>query len=405
MVRDMTVNTTDEWSAREYLGTHPWINFNLDIRRFNHKSWLMFGEAESKCNHIAGIPLRPEVAHKLHVVYLSKGIHGTAAIEGNSLSVDEVEARVEGGLTLPPSREYLGTEIDNIVDACNDIVNDIIKGQPQVLTPDRIKEFNRRILNDLPLKEGVVPGAVRDHSVGVASYRGAPAEDCEYLLEELCTWLASFDQLIEEHEELRFALVVLKAVLAHLYIAWIHPFGDGNGRTARLIEFELMVQAGIPLPAAHLLSDHYNRTREMYYLELDKTSRGEFPIEPFVQYALRGFVDELREQLGMIRESQMEVTWENYVHSFFHDQETPAKRRQKHLVLDMPVGEVVPFGKLRDVSSRIMSEYNTKTSKTVSRDVNALVRGRLLRRVKGGLIANRDVIKAFLPLKNTDGPV
>ncbi len=32
----------------------------------------------------------------------------------------------------------------------------------------------------------------------------------------------------------RVAAAILRAVLAHLYIAWIHPFGDGNGRTARL---------------------------------------------------------------------------------------------------------------------------------------------------------------------------
>lgn len=397
--------SAEVWTQRQYLRTHPWINFALDVSKFAHKTWLMLGEAESKCNHVAGVPLRPEVARKLHMVYLSKGIHGTAAIEGNTLSVEEVEARVEGELDLPPSREYLGREIDNIVDACNHIVSDVVAGHSRSLTPERIKQFNRRILDGLPLKEGVVPGEVRTHSVGVANYRGAPPEDCDYLLAELCAWLERIDQQIEEQEELRFTLVVMKAILAHLYIAWIHPFGDGNGRTARLIEFELMVQAGIPLPAAHLLSDHYNRTREMYYLELDKTSRGNFPLEPFVQYALRGFVDELREQLGVIREEQMEVTWENYVHSHFRDHETPARRRQKHLVLDMPNQTAVAIGKLREVSTRVALEYNGKTAKTVTRDVNALVAAGLLRRVRGGVMANRDVIKAFLPVKSPDGHV
>ena len=45
---------------------------------------------------------------------------------------------------------------------------------------------------------------------------------------------------------------ILKATLAHLYIAWIHPFGDGNGRTARLVEFMLLSRAGVPSPSAHL---------------------------------------------------------------------------------------------------------------------------------------------------------
>ncbi len=68
---------------------------------------------------------------------------------------------------------------------------------------------------------------------------------------------------------MRFAVTVAKAVLAHLYIAWIHPFADGNGRTARLVEFQILAQSGlIPLPAANLLRDHYNKTRDRYYAEL-----------------------------------------------------------------------------------------------------------------------------------------
>ena len=390
---------TNPGATQRYRKTHPWITFKADLTSFAYPTWLLMGEAESKCHHIAGVPLRPEIAEKLHEVYLSKGIHGTVSIEGNTLSEEEVLRRVAGDLKLPPSREYLGREIDNIVAACNVIVADVVAGRTLSLTKDRIEDFNRRILEGLPLKEGVVPGQIRDHSVGVAGYLGAPAEDCEYLLERLCTWLDDIDREAAGQEHLRFSLVILKAVMAHLYIAWIHPFGDGNGRTARLIELQLMVQAGVPLPAAHLLSNHYNRTREMYYRELEKTSRGDYPVEPFLRYALQGFVDELGEQLDVIRDQQMEVTWENYVHTNFRDQETPAKRRQKHLVLDMPRDQAVPTNKLRQVSPRVMAEYQGKTTKTVTRDVNALVGFGLLRRTRGGVIANRDLIKAFLPVR------
>lgn len=54
---------------------------------------------------------------------------------------------------------------------------------------------------------------------------------------------------------------IFKAVVAHLYLAWIHPVGDGNGRTARLVEFQILLSSGVPSPAAHLLSNHYNQTR------------------------------------------------------------------------------------------------------------------------------------------------
>ncbi|MGH8930722.1 MAG: Fic family protein [Egibacteraceae bacterium] len=384
--------------ARTYEQTHPWIDFRFDPRRLSPLTWKLLGEAESKCQHVAGVPLRPEVAKQLHTIYLSKGIHATTSIEGNTLSEQQVLARIEGRLQLPKSREYLGREVDNILEACNGIVHDVVSRRPLQLTPDRVNEFNRTVLEDLEVEEGVIPGVVRSHSVGVARYLGAPPEDCEYLLARLCEWLGGPDFDPQSSEE-AFTAALLKAVLAHLYIAWIHPYGDGNGRTARLIEFQLLVQAGVPLPAAHLLSDHYNTTRSRYYHELDKTSKPPFPVHRFVHYALEGFVDELRQQLHVIREHQMDVTWENYVHEIFRDQETKARMRQKHLALDLPKAEVVPAAQVPLLSPRLAAEYAGKGSKTVTRDINALQTMNLIRRAPDGIIANRELIMAFLPLK------
>jgi len=387
---------------RTYEESHPWINFRLDVRRLPWQIWLMLGEAESKCQHVAGVPLKPGVAMRLNQIYLSKGIHGTTSIEGNTLSEDEVLALVQGAdLGLPKSREYQAREVENILAAYNSIQEDVVKGRPLELTPERIKHFNLMVLDGLETEDWVVPGECRTRSVGVLNYRGAPAEDCEHLLDQMCIWLGSkeFHADGEERDErLRFTMVTLKAILAHLYIAWIHPFGDGNGRTARLIEFQLLVQAGLPMPAAHLLSDHYNLTRDRYYLELQKTSRKPYDLTDFIGYALQGFIDGLRDQLGHIREQQMQVTWENYVHDQFHET-TPSRTRQKHLVLDLPEdGTPVPRSKLTNLSPRLAVAYNDKGSKTLTRDLNALLGRNLVRRAKGGIVANREIIRAFLPL-------
>lgn len=380
---------------RKYEETHPWISFEIDLRKLSHLTWLLLGEAESKCQHVAGVPLRPEVARQLSAVYLSKGVHGTTSIEGNTLSEDEVLRRVEGDLPLPPSLEYLGRELDNIIKACNDIVADVIERVPMELTRGRLEHFNALVLDGLDLEEGVVPGRMRDHSVAVAKYRGAPAEDCAHLIDRMCGWL---NGLKIDDEDLTFTLAILKAILAHLYIAWIHPFGDGNGRVARLIEFQLLVQAGIPIPAAHLLSDFYNKTRDAYYRELDRTSRPPYPVERFIHYAIRGFVDELREQLDVIREEQLRVTWENFVHDQFRDADTPARRRQKHIVLDLTEHKKpMPASKLPELSPRVAVGYAGKSAKTVSRDINDLEKRKLIRRTRGGLVANVDLIRAFLP--------
>ncbi|MHB0981483.1 MAG: Fic family protein [Thermoleophilia bacterium] len=384
---------------RDYQSTHPWIRFEADLRQLQHETWMLLGEARSKCEHIAGVPLLPETAKRLYKVYLSKGVHATTAIEGNTLSEEEVQQRVDGTLELSKSRAYLGVEVDNIIAACNEIVADVYSGRSLELTPERVKHFNHQVLQGLELEEGVIAGTCRAHNVGVGRYRGVPYQDCEFLLERLCHWLNSLT--LDDHSSgMQFALAVLKAILAHVYIAWIHPFGDGNGRTARLIEVQLLMQSGFfPMPSAFVLSNHYNQTRDKYYRELDKSSRTGGELQSFIDYAVQGLVDGLREQLHVIRTQQLGVTWQNYVHEMFRDQDTPAARRRKHLVLDMPDG-AVSRSELMFVSARVAQAFAEKGEKTLTRDLNALERLNLIIRLgRGSYQANRDTILAFLPPK------
>src|SRR5215216_5552812 len=97
----------------DYQASHPWLTFTFKLDRLGPTDWMNLGEAWSKCDHIAAVPLQPWIANQLHSVYLAKGAHATTQIEGNTLSEDEVRLRVEGDLELPLSQEYLGTEIDN----------------------------------------------------------------------------------------------------------------------------------------------------------------------------------------------------------------------------------------------------------------------------------------------------
>ena len=389
------MNTTAE---REYLQTHPWISFRLDLRRIPHALWALFGEARSKCEHVAGTPLRPETQMELHQMFLAKGVLATTAIEGNTLSEEEVRLHLEGRLELPPSREYLAKEIDNVVRACNGIASDIFEGNLQPLSVDVISGFNAMILDGLELEDPtVVPGEIRKKPVGVARYRGAPHEDCDFLLERLCDWLNSPEFTVVDRE-LSLVYAIIRAVIAHIYVAWIHPFGDGNGRTARLVEFRILVASGVPTPAAHLLSNHYNHTRAEYYRQLDAASRSGGDIVPFMAYAARGFVDGLRDQLEIVRRQHHSDVWTNFVHDRFKDRDTPADRRKRHLVLDLTAhGAPVPVGKLRELSPRLASAYAAKTSRTLSRDVNELVEMGLIAKQPAGYVARTDVILAFLP--------
>lgn len=387
---------------RTFERTHAWISYRCDLGKAGAALWLALGEAASKCEHISQVPLRPATAQALHQLYLAKGAAATTAIEGNTLSEEEVLKAVEGRLVVPPSKQYLKQEVENIIAACNSISNQVAAGTLPALSAALFRAYNRQVLDQLPVKDDVKPGELRTHSVIVGNvYRGAPAEDCPYLIDRLCEWLNGPD--FQAPESLGpgapTVYAILRSVVAHLYLAWIHPFGDGNGRTARLLEFHILLSAGVPSPAAHLFSNHYNQTRADYYQQLDYASKSGGDIVPFVGYAVRGLVDGLREQLEKIWEQQWDVVWRNFVHERFQSRNSPTAARQRHVALDLgDGGESVEVGKVAELTPRLAKAYAGKTAKTLQRDLNALVEMGLIVRDGRKVRARREVILAFLPL-------
>ena len=384
---------------KTYERTHTWISFQIDLKTAAPDFWLLLGEAVSKCDHLSRVPLRPSTARLLHQQYLAKGVAATTAIEGNTLSEAEVLKAVEGKLEVPPSMEYLKQEVDNIIAACNSISDALAGSKLGAVTPQLLARYNKQVLSGLPEKADVVPGKLRDHSVVVGRvYRGAPAEDCEYLLGRLCDWLSGPSFAPPQSQAAIYAII--KAILAHLYVAWIHPFGDGNGRTARLIEFHILLAAGIPSPAAHLLSNHYNQTRTEYYRQLDYSSKSGGDVLPFLMYAVQGFVDGLRAQIDFVWAQQLDVVWRNYVHELFKGRTTAGDLRQRDLALDLgKKRDWVPLSDIALLTPRLAQAYATKTPKTLQRDLKVLEDLDLILRETRRVRAHREVINAFLPLK------
>jgi Fic family protein len=380
---------------RTYEKTHPWLTFSADLSRSPHNLWLMLGECQSKCEHIKNAPILPATADELLQIYLAKGTLGTTAIEGNTLTEQEVRAHLQGKLTLPPSKEYLGREIDNIISGCNGVLNNIREGlTPPPLNVEEIKIVNRLVLNGLTTEDHVRPGELRTVSVGVPGYRGAPSEDCEYLLQKLCDWLNSSD--FEGPAAMKIVYAIIKAVLAHLYIAWIHPFADGNGRTARLMEFRILISSGVPHPATHLLSNHYNQTRTQYYYELQKASQSKGDIVPFMIYAVQGFLDGLREQTEAIQNQQWAVVWRDFIYrSIKGNPGERTTRKQRVMFAISKQKEPVKLREIADLTPQLARAYAQKTPKALARDINDLAKDGLLVKEKGHIRPCFEAISGF----------
>ncbi len=384
--------------SRGYLGSHPWITFRLVLERAPWTVWNHIGEAHSKCRHLSKTPLPPALAEKMERVYLAKGARASAAIEGNSLNEDQAVAAVEGKLEVPPSQEYLQQELENVINALAAIEMEVHRDGTFEVTPERLRALNEQVLDGLEVEEHVVPGEFRTGGIVVGNlYKGAPAQDCDFLIATLCDWLNGADFQRDGKDHARdFLHAFLRAVVAHVYIAWIHPFGDGNGRTARLVEFGILSAAGIPSVAAHLLSNHYNATRTNYYRQLEHASKSGGDLIPFLGYAAEGFVGQLQQQLSDVHDLIVRATWINYVHSMFPDP-TLTARRQRDLVLALKHDAYTRRAQLTTLTPQLAKAYAGKGSKTVTRDLNALSKLELVERTPKGIRARRELMLSFLP--------
>lgn len=366
--------------TKEYLSEkYPHISF--------HKSWdltektvFQLGECSAIVKSLEYLPLDPAVRQKLLNVSLIKGAQATTAIEGNTLSEDEVLA-ISNGEKLPESRKYLEIEVKNVLDALNVIFSEVVeKNQTAYVSPDLICKFHQLIGKDLGVHFESIPGRFRENNVAVGTYRAPDYSYVPQLMRNLSAWLKE-EFAFKHDEEQDFAEFILESIVTHVYIAWIHPFGDGNGRTARLMEFYLLLRSGMPNICSHILSNHYNLTRNEYYRQLEQAGKTRNLTE-FIKYAIQGFLDGLNEVLLDVQRHQISNAWKNYVYEFFDDasrkMNEPKKKRLRSIVLSMDFPKDYSLTGIQQINIDIAATYKNLSDRTINRDIEELIEMELL---------------------------
>jgi Fic family protein len=374
----------------------PWITFEVELAKMAPQFWMLLGEARSKCDHLANVPMPPHYARELHEVTLSKGAHATTAIEGNTLTEDEVAEIVRQRGTTH-DKDYQVREVENVLHAYNGVLEQLRAGVTPQLDPDLIRDFNRQVLEGLELPDEVEPGELRHHSVTVGPYRAPDWERCEDLLGEMCSWLNG--PAFSGDGAMRIPVAIIKASLAHLYLAWIHPFGDGNGRTARLCEFLVLVTSGVPTSAAHLISNHCNKTRDEYYRQLQYASQSGGDVTRFLAYCATGFAEGLVEQLRWIYDRQFRLTWHEYVGAQVSGRDPDMRERRALIAEELLFAPPAAKKDIPRLSPRLAEIYASCGPKTLARDLNELVALGLLQISDGKYEADPTVLMTLLPLR------
>ncbi|MCL1833278.1 MAG: Fic family protein [Leptospirales bacterium] len=364
----------------------------------NEKSLNLLGKCYAYIKSMLNIPISPDYHRLLLSVSLNKGALATTAIEGNTLTEEEL-AQVQSGKDIAQSRKYQQQEVENILSAFNVILDELImEKSPEIISPGMIRRFNLMVGKNIGEAFGGDPGQFRKRNVVVGAYRPPSFEMVEELVQKLCDWLMRHFHYTRNQN---FDEAVIEAIVTHVYIAWIHPFLDGNGRTARLLEFYLLMRAGVPSIASHILSNHYNNTRSEYYRQLQRSAEtGD--LSAFIQYSLEGFCDGLENTVEIIHKYQTEIVWKNYVHDVVEKMQNDGKSRKtltrlRHLAYHIPGDKFCSIDDIRILNKDIAEEYRKLNLITLRRDLDLLAGKGLLKSDKNGFRANYELLHVFLP--------
>lgn len=203
-------------------------------------------------------------------------IHGSLAIEGNSLSVDQITAVLEGKPVIAPPREV--QEVKNALA----VYDNFHFYQPE-------KESDLLAAHEV-LMVGLMneSGVYRSGGVGVMSgkeviHMAPPANQVPRLMKDLFNWL----QRTEHHP-------LVASAIFHYEFEFIHPFADGNGRMGRLWQ-SLILAKWNPL-FANLPIESLVYANQPEYYQAIAHSTAQTNSAPFVEFMLDVISQTLRQQ-------------------------------------------------------------------------------------------------------------
>jgi len=184
-------------------------------------------------------------------------------------------------------------------------------------------------------------------------------------------------------------------------VEWIHPFGDGNGRTGRLLEFYILLRAGNPDIASHILSNFYNLTRAEYYRQLSK-AYSERQLTSFIAYAVQGYRNGLQDSLRTIQDSQFEMAWRTLIYDRFAERRYRKRnvfKRRRDLMLAMPADRELSTEDLFVLTPRLAGEYSNLSRRTLLRDLAVLSEMELITESSGQYKANTGLLRQQMPIR------
>ena len=249
---------------------------------------LMAIEADRQI--VAGLPLTAPMLDSLRRTARLLSTHFSTQIEGNQLTPSQVQKVVEGEGNFP-GRERDEQEVRHYFAALQHVER--LGRAKAAISEKDIRTIHGLVMTGrakaTPYREG--QNVIRDARTGRTVYMAPEAKDVPALMKDLVRWIAD---AVTAHD----LPIPVVAALAHYQFATIHPYFDGNGRTARLLTTLLLHRRGYGLHGIYSLEEYYAANLDGYYAGLSVGpshnyyfGRAEADVTPFVEYFCVGMAD------------------------------------------------------------------------------------------------------------------
>ena len=217
--------------------------------------------------------------------------HHTTHIEGTHLTLDQSERLLAG-------EKPTGVKADDAKEVTNyrkavDLVADYL-GSGDPVTEGLIREIHKRLVRDVR-GDAAAPGQYRRIQNYVANsvtkeiiYTPPSPQDVPPMMAEFVSCLNSE----------RDVHPILVAGIAQFQLVHIHPFLDGNGRTARLLSMLCLYRKGYDFKRLFTLSEYYDRDRPGYYQAIQSVRQRNLDLSAWLEYFTQG----LQWQLANVQE-------------------------------------------------------------------------------------------------------
>jgi Fic family protein len=338
------------------------------------KNWIRYDKmsildelmgAKAAMLALTQIPYQRSWAEELQKIQLKREVAGTSRIEGAQFTNKELDA------AMRETPEQLETRSQKQAAAAVATYRWIAQ-LPGERPVDKalIFEVHRRIVTGCD-DDHCAPGKlrVRDENVtfGSPRHRGAAGGDeCAEAMRQLAEAVRT---AFNHHDPLTQALAL------HYHIAAMHPFLDGNGRTARALEALMLQRTGLRDTLFIAMSNYYYENKTAYLSALNETWDGNHDMTPFLKFALKGIESQCSRLFAEIRQQVAKALYRNTMADLFGRLQSPRKRVMsvRHLQilnLMLDAGEI----QLADISGKTRQFYSVKNpGKALVRDLNYLI--------------------------------